>query len=180
MYEYGTEIKDENEKKETLIELLSKILIREASLELYVKELSEVLKWYGENSRLARLIHSEGDAGRHALAADGGYLANRTLSYKPFDKSSVGNRVLQELKHYVINNNFLKLKLEAHEREISQLKEVSQQIKNDTIEKCIKVANEHRELEKDAALAGIEDADEYFSGYDTAAWDIATSIRNSV
>lgn len=30
------------------------------------------LEWYGEQARLARLIHSEGDAGRHALAGDGG------------------------------------------------------------------------------------------------------------
>lgn len=32
----------------------------------------EALKWYGEQARLCRLIHSEGDAGRHALSDDGG------------------------------------------------------------------------------------------------------------
>ena len=39
----------------------------------------EALAWYGEQARLARLIHSEGDAGRHALAADGGKLARQAL-----------------------------------------------------------------------------------------------------
>jgi len=43
-------------------------------------ELREALAWYGEQARLARLIHSEGDAGRNALAADGGKRAFRTLS----------------------------------------------------------------------------------------------------
>lgn len=37
-----------------------------------IARLIQVLKWYGEQSRLARLIHSEGDKGRHALANDGG------------------------------------------------------------------------------------------------------------
>ncbi|MCP4410206.1 MAG: hypothetical protein GY807_21175 [Gammaproteobacteria bacterium] len=31
-----------------------------------------VVKWYGEQARLARLIHSGGDKGRHKLSADGG------------------------------------------------------------------------------------------------------------
>lgn len=35
-------------------------------------EARAALQWYGEQARLARLIHSEGDAGRNALAADGG------------------------------------------------------------------------------------------------------------
>ena len=38
------------------------------------------LEWYGEQSRLCRLIHSEGDAGRNALAADGGERARAALS----------------------------------------------------------------------------------------------------
>lgn len=45
-----------------------------------VKALEEVLEWYGEQSRLARLIHREGDAGRHAIAADGGKRARSVLS----------------------------------------------------------------------------------------------------
>jgi hypothetical protein len=44
-----------------------------------IKELETVLEWYGEQARLARLIHSEGDAGRHALAMDGGKKARATL-----------------------------------------------------------------------------------------------------
>ncbi len=42
--------------------------------------LREVLAWYGEQARLARLIHSEGDEGRHALAADGGKRAITALT----------------------------------------------------------------------------------------------------
>lgn len=38
------------------------------------------LKWYGEQARLSRLIHSEGDAGRNALSADGGERARLALS----------------------------------------------------------------------------------------------------
>ena len=45
-----------------------------------VEELAEALRWYGEQSRLARLIHSEGDAGRHAIAADGGKRAAAALA----------------------------------------------------------------------------------------------------
>jgi len=42
--------------------------------------LIEELEWYGEQARLARLIHSEGDAGRHALQDDGGKRARAILS----------------------------------------------------------------------------------------------------
>ncbi|EYB67278.1 hypothetical protein DEIPH_ctg045orf0007 [Deinococcus phoenicis] len=42
--------------------------------------LREELAWYGEQARLCRLIHSEGDAGRHALAADGGQRARIALA----------------------------------------------------------------------------------------------------
>lgn len=41
--------------------------------------LLEALNWYAEQARLCRLIHSEGDAGRHALAADGGERARAAL-----------------------------------------------------------------------------------------------------
>lgn len=43
----------------------------------------EALAWYGEQARLARLIHSEGDAGRHALQEDGGKKADAILSLLP-------------------------------------------------------------------------------------------------
>jgi len=36
------------------------------------KGLVEACEWYAENARLARLIHSGGDVGRNAIAADGG------------------------------------------------------------------------------------------------------------
>lgn len=42
-------------------------------------DMAEALAWYGEQARLARLIHSEGDAGRHALAVDGGAKARAAL-----------------------------------------------------------------------------------------------------
>jgi hypothetical protein len=41
--------------------------------------LREVLGWYGEQARLARLTRREGDEGRHALAADGGKKARAAL-----------------------------------------------------------------------------------------------------
>lgn len=44
------------------------------------KGLREALAWYGEQARLARLIHSEGDAGRHALQDDGGLIARLALA----------------------------------------------------------------------------------------------------
>jgi len=40
----------------------------------------EALRWYAEQARLCRLIHSEGDAGRNALAADGGQRARDALA----------------------------------------------------------------------------------------------------
>ena len=45
-----------------------------------LREAADVLGWYDEQSRLARLIHSEGDAGRQAIAADGGGRASATLA----------------------------------------------------------------------------------------------------
>ena len=38
------------------------------------------LGWYGEHSRLARLITSEGDAGRNAIASDGGQKAREAIA----------------------------------------------------------------------------------------------------
>ena len=40
----------------------------------------KALEWYGENARLCRLIHSEGDKGRHALSDDGGSRARTALA----------------------------------------------------------------------------------------------------
>jgi len=37
------------------------------------------LEWYGEQARLARLIHKEGDEGRNNLAMDGGQRARVAL-----------------------------------------------------------------------------------------------------
>lgn len=45
-----------------------------------LREAAEVLDWYAENSRLARLIHSEGDKGRNTIAQDGGKQARATLA----------------------------------------------------------------------------------------------------
>jgi hypothetical protein len=44
-----------------------------------VERMEAALRWYGEQARLARLIHSEGDAGRHALQDDGGKRARAAL-----------------------------------------------------------------------------------------------------
>ena len=43
-------------------------------------ELLAALGWYGEHSRLARLITSEGDAGRNAIASDGGQKAREAIA----------------------------------------------------------------------------------------------------
>lgn len=43
-------------------------------------DLLETLKWYGENARLCRLIHREGDAGRNALSEDGGKRAQASIA----------------------------------------------------------------------------------------------------
>ena len=37
------------------------------------------LEWYGEQTRLCRLIHSEGDTGRHALSENGGNRARAAV-----------------------------------------------------------------------------------------------------
>jgi hypothetical protein len=53
--------------------------------------LRAALEWYGEQSRLCRLIHSEGDAGRNALAADGGKRAKEALAAAPGPATEVNN-----------------------------------------------------------------------------------------
>jgi hypothetical protein len=54
----------------------------EAKKDAEIERLREAVVWYGEQARLARLIHSEGDAGRNALAADGGQRARAALAAK--------------------------------------------------------------------------------------------------
>ena len=48
-----------------------------------VRALVADLEWYGEQARLARVIHSEGDKGRHMLASDGGSRASAALAALP-------------------------------------------------------------------------------------------------
>lgn len=53
--------------------------IHQAALDR-IAELEGELGWYGEQALLARLIHSEGDIGRHSLAEDGGKRARDVLA----------------------------------------------------------------------------------------------------
>ncbi len=50
------------------------------ALEAENKKLRSVLSWYGEQARLAKLVHSEGDIGRQSLAVDGGRRAKAALN----------------------------------------------------------------------------------------------------
>ena len=45
-----------------------------------LNEAVEVIKWYGDRAKDARLIHSGGDAARHELQADGGKFARAFLA----------------------------------------------------------------------------------------------------
>lgn len=51
-----------------------------ALLTAEIDRLRQTLEWYAEQARLCRLIHSEGDAGRHALSEDGGKRARQALT----------------------------------------------------------------------------------------------------
>lgn len=51
-----------------------------AALSAENQRLRKALEWYGEQARLARLIHSEGDIGRQSLAMDGGKRAREALA----------------------------------------------------------------------------------------------------
>jgi len=57
------------------------------------QDLRTALEWYGEQARLARLIHSGGDPGRQALAEDGGKRAAAILAAppRPVDAERVGD-----------------------------------------------------------------------------------------
>ena len=60
---------------EKLAKDLASLADAAARIRLLEQQLStarEALEWYGEQTRLCRLIHSGGDPGRHALSADGG------------------------------------------------------------------------------------------------------------
>tara|TARA_R110000851_G_scaffold29327_2_gene80852 strand:+ start:1242 stop:1520 length:279 start_codon:yes stop_codon:yes gene_type:complete len=48
-----------------------------------IAELEEVLTWYGEQTRLCRLVHSGGNDARHNLADDGGKRSRAALKAKP-------------------------------------------------------------------------------------------------
>lgn len=51
-----------------------------ARLREELARVNEALEWYGDQARLARLIHSGGDAGRHALQEDGGTRARAAFA----------------------------------------------------------------------------------------------------
>ncbi|MCW1844197.1 hypothetical protein [Prosthecomicrobium hirschii] len=55
-------------------------IARAEEAEARAERMRAALEWYGENARLARLIHIEGDKGRHAIADDGGKRARAALS----------------------------------------------------------------------------------------------------
>jgi len=52
-----------------------------------IARLREALEWYGEQTRLARIIHSEGDTARRALDRDGGERAHRALAPEPEEET---------------------------------------------------------------------------------------------
>ena len=50
------------------------------ALKAELAEAVEVVKWYGDRAKEARLIHSGGDAARHELQADGGKFARAFIA----------------------------------------------------------------------------------------------------
>jgi chromosome segregation ATPase len=72
-----------NSAQDTLVALraeIAQVRERAETAEAKLAQAAGVLKWYAEQARLARLIHAEGDVGRHAIANDGGALARAVLS----------------------------------------------------------------------------------------------------
>lgn len=65
---------------EALRTRLANLTERAKAAEAELARTREALTWYGEQARLARLIHHEGDAGRHALQEDGGKRATAALA----------------------------------------------------------------------------------------------------
>lgn len=83
---YLTSIPEADRQAENVVAEYSKLHERTrvsesiaAELREKVERLRKALEWYGEQARLARLIHSGGDKGRHALAEDGGRRARSEL-----------------------------------------------------------------------------------------------------
>lgn len=72
-------IDEQEETIESLKRLVDQHYDRATAAEARADRLAQELEWYGEQSRLARLIHREGDAGRNAIAADGGKRARAAL-----------------------------------------------------------------------------------------------------
>lgn len=60
--------------------MLAEAMARAEKAEAERDALRAALGWYGEQARLCRLIHSGGDAGRHAIADDGGKRARAALA----------------------------------------------------------------------------------------------------
>jgi len=61
---------------------ITKLEAENARLRTHREKLERTLTWCGENARLARLITSDGDLGRHNLAHDGGTRARAALAGK--------------------------------------------------------------------------------------------------
>ena len=55
------------------------MLARAEAAEAKLAAVVDALEWYGEQARLCRLIHSEGDSGRNALSKDGGEKARDAI-----------------------------------------------------------------------------------------------------
>lgn len=68
-----------------LAEEIRELLAAHDALIASHQDRGRALEWYGEQARLARLIHSEGDAGRNALADDGGKRARALTHTKDAD-----------------------------------------------------------------------------------------------
>jgi hypothetical protein len=74
--QFATLERDLDEIKENM----QNIIADRNALRAEKARLREVLEWYGEQARLCRLIHSEGDLGRYAICDDGGSRARAALA----------------------------------------------------------------------------------------------------
>jgi hypothetical protein len=82
-FEYVNRARDEEDANAALIALAPDMAQAILDMQAEVERLRAALEWYGENARLARLIHSGGDSGRAALANDGGKRAIAVLTPTP-------------------------------------------------------------------------------------------------
>jgi len=74
---------DYDPRARTIIGLMDRMdeqEVRANLAEAQNQQMRTALEWYGENARLCRLIHSEGEKGRNALAEDGGARARASLA----------------------------------------------------------------------------------------------------